>query len=149
MEFAVNVRSKGRQALIESTVRVLIHELKLTRSRWKLYIMTQRGMAKHEEMRGVVGPTPGYATHLTMVLDADLNTEALIEVICHEMVHVKQFALGQAKIVTRGKKTTFFWMGKPVNKLYWDRPWEQDAWRREKVLASRIYRAIYPMVDQK
>jgi hypothetical protein len=142
MEFAVNIRSQGRAALIESTVRVLINELKLTKSRWKLYIITQRGLVKNEEMRGVVGPTPGYKNHLTMILDADLNTESLIDVLCHEMVHVKQFALGQAKIVVCGKKTTFFWKGKPINKIYWDCPWEHDAWRREKVLASRIYRIL-------
>jgi hypothetical protein len=58
------------------------------------------------------------------------------------MVHVKQFALGQTQIKYRGKKPTFYWMGKRVQADYWDQPWEQEAWRRERVLASRIYKIL-------
>lgn len=93
-------------------------------------------------MRGVVGPDPDDSSHIVMLLDSALSHESLVETLCHEMVHVKQFALGHAKIKYRGKKATFHWMGRPVRAVYWDRPWEQEAWRREKVLASRIYKII-------
>jgi hypothetical protein len=135
-------RSKARQALIDSLVKVLIPELRLTRSRFKLIVKTERGLAKRDDMRGVVGPNPDNPSIIVMLLDSALDNEQLIDTLCHEMVHVKQFALGQAQIRYRGEKATFYWLGKRVRADYWDQPWEQDAWRREKVLASRIYKII-------
>lgn len=142
MQFQVIARSRARQALIDSMVRVLITELRLTRSRSFLTVRSEAGLIKNDHMRGVVGPDPADPTHIVMLLDSSLNNEVLVETLCHEMVHVKQFALGQAKVKYRGKKATFHWMGRPVRAVYWDQPWEQDAWRREKVLASRIYKII-------
>lgn len=142
MQFQVIARSRARQVLIDGIVQVLIQELKLTRSRSFLTVRTEAGLAKKDQMRGVVGPDPADPKHIVMLLDSALNHEDLVETLCHEMVHVKQFALGQAKIKYRGKRSTFHWMGRPVRAVYWDRPWEQDAWRREKVLASKIYKII-------
>ena len=142
MQYIVMCRSKARQALIDSLVKVLIPELRLTRSRFKLIVKTERGLAKRDDMRGVVGPNPDNPSIIVMLLDSALDNEQLIDTLCHEMVHVKQFALGQAQIRYRGEKATFYWLGKRVRADYWDQPWEQDAWRREKVLASRIYKII-------
>lgn len=142
MQFQVICKSKARRALIDSMVRVLIHELKLTRSRSFLTVRSEAGLAKQDQMRGVVGPDPNDPSHIVMLLDSALSHETLVETLCHEMVHVKQFALGQAKIKYRGKKATFHWLGKNIKASYWDQPWEQDAWRREKVLASKIYKII-------
>jgi hypothetical protein len=142
MQYQVICKSKARRVLIESMVRVLINELKLTRSRSVLTVKSEKGLIKKDQMRGVVGPDPADPSHIIMLLDSTLSNESLVETLCHEMVHVKQFALGQAKIKYRGKKATFHWMGRPVKAVYWDQPWEQDAWRREKVLASRIYKII-------
>jgi hypothetical protein len=142
MQYIVMCRSKARQALIDSLVKVLIPELRLTRSRFKLIVKTERGLAKRDDMRGVVGPNPDNPSIIVMLLDSALDNEQLIDTLCHEMVHVKQFALGQAQIRYRGEKATFYWLGKRVRADYWDQPWEQDAWRRERVLASRIYKII-------
>lgn len=142
MQFSVHSRNKGLAVLIENTVKVLIQELNLSNSKWELTIHTQKGLAKNDEMRGVVGPSE--QGQLIMLLDSKLSTDVLIETICHEMVHVKQFARGHARLEHRGKKTTFYWLGKKVKASYWDRPWEQEAWRKEKVLASKIYKIIAP-----
>jgi hypothetical protein len=140
MQFQVISKSKTRQALIDGMVRVLIHELKLTRSRSFLTVRSEAGLVKKDQMRGVVGPDSTNPAHIIMLLDSALSHEYLVETLCHEMVHVKQFALGQAKIKYRGEKATFHWLGKRVKAAYWDQPWEQDAWRRERVLASKIYK---------
>jgi hypothetical protein len=142
MQYQIVCHSKGRQALIESIVRVLITELKLTRSRCQLLVKTDRGLARRDGMRGAVGPDPGNSNLIVMLLDSNLNNEHLIDTLCHEMVHVKQFALGQTRIQYRGEKATFYWLGQRVKTCYWDQPWEQEAWRKEKVLASRIYKII-------
>jgi hypothetical protein len=142
MQYQIVCRSKGRLALIDSIVQVLIAELNLTRSRCSLVIKTERGLAVRDGMRGAVHPDPNNTTTILMLLDSALDSELLISTLCHEMVHVKQFALGQAQIRYRGKKPTFYWLGRRVKTGYWDQPWEQDAWRRERVLASRIYKII-------
>lgn len=142
MQHQVLSKSPARRILIEGVVRVLIHELKLTKSRKFLTVRSERGLIQRDQMRGVVGPDPDDANHIVMLLDSSLKHEDLIATLCHEMVHVKQFALGQAQIKYRGKKATFQWMGRSVRACYWDQPWEQDAWRKEKVLASRIYKIL-------
>jgi len=142
MQYQISCRSKGRQALIDSLLRVLIPELKLTRSRFNLLIKSDRGLAKRDGMRGVVWPNPDDPMSIVMLLDSALDSEFLVSTLCHEMVHVKQFALGQTQIKYRGEKPTFYWMGKRVRAVYWDQPWEQEAWRRERVLASRIYKIL-------
>lgn len=142
MQHQVICRSAKRQSLIEGVLRVLINELRLTKSRSFLTVRSQAGLVKQDEMRGVVGPDPNDSKHIIMLLDSQLDDETLISTLCHEMVHVKQFALGQARIQYRGKNPTFLWMGRKVKACYWDQPWEQDAWRREKVLASRIYKIL-------
>ena len=142
MQYQISCRSKGRRALIDSLLRVLIPELKLTRSRFNLLIKSDRGLSKRDGMRGVVWPNPDDPMSIVMLLDSALDSEFLVSTLCHEMVHVKQFALGQTQIKYRGKKPTFYWMGKPVREVYWDQPWEQEAWRRERVLASRIYKIL-------
>ena len=142
MQYQIVCRSKGRLALLDSLARVLIPELKLTRSRYRLLIISDCGLSKRDGMRGVVGLDPTNPTAIIMLLDSALDSELLISTLCHEMVHVKQFALGQTQVKYHGKKATFYWMGKRVQADYWDQPWEQDAWRRERVLASRIYKII-------
>jgi hypothetical protein len=47
---------------------------------------------------------------IVMLLDSALDSESLVCTLCHEMVHVKQFALGQTQIKYRGKKPTFCWL---------------------------------------
>jgi hypothetical protein len=142
MQYQIVCRSKSRLALIESIVPVLIAELRLTRSRFNLIVRTERGLMKRDGVRGGVGLGESDSNYIVMVLDSALDDEKLIEVLCHEMVHVKQFARGQTQVRYRGKKPTFYWMGQPVRSCYWDHPWEQEAWRRERVLASRIYKII-------
>ena len=142
MQYQIVCRSKGRSALIDSMLPVLIAELKLNRSRCNLIIKTICGLAKRDSMRGAVHPNPDDPNTIIMLLDSALDTELLISTLCHEMVHVKQFALGQTQIRYRGKKPTFYWLGRQIKASYWDQPWEQEAWRRERVLASRIYKIL-------
>jgi hypothetical protein len=68
--------------------------------------------------------------------------ENMIKALCHEMVHVKQFAkneLGRDYFVARrgkGPQLLTRWQGKiwyPKKKedAYWDSPWEIEAYGRE------------------
>jgi hypothetical protein len=67
--------------------------------------------------------------------------ESLVQILAHEMVHVKQHAKNelQSGVMTAtrgGLKMTSRWMGKiwkPKGKedAYWDAPWEIEAYGRE------------------
>jgi hypothetical protein len=73
-----------------------------------------------------------------MDLDSRLGMDKLIHTLAHEMVHVRQIAKGQ--LAYDGRK--IFWKGQrvyPKRMSYYNHPWEIDAWRNEKVLASRVW----------
>lgn len=137
MEITVETRSKGKQAFIKACATLFKQELKLSNSQYTLDIVFKKGLVK-EGMRGSVtkiGPR-----HLFMLLDSQLSGDKLIEVLAHEMVHVKQFAKGQIKSSRRG--TTYHWLGKNIRAKYYNQPWEIEAMSREKLLASKVYAII-------
>ena len=139
MEVAYNIPNKGTRAFVESVVSFFVQELKLQKSKYHLEVFTKRGMADGEGCRGTVtkiGPN-----FLVMFLDSKLDVERLVLTIAHEMVHVKQYARGQIKDIT-GRKQTRYWMGKKVNKTYFNQPWELEAFSKERVLANKIFQII-------
>ena len=78
---------------------------------------------------------------ILMQLESKLKTGRLIEVIAHEMVHVKQTVRGQLA----SKGVSLFWRGKKVlcSKInYYDRPWEIEAWSKQTLLSNKIFRLL-------
>jgi hypothetical protein len=136
MKVVVDMRKSGRKAMIEGCITLFIRELKLEKSKATLLVFSRKDMEKETSAAGMVYP---YAHGLiTMDLDSKLRMEKLIHTIAHEMVHVRQIAKGQ--LTYQGKK--IFWKGKqyyPKRMSYYDHPWEIDAWRNERVLASRVW----------
>lgn len=61
-----------------------------------------------------------------------------LRTICHEMVHVKQYAKGEMRQSWRPAKMTRF-NGElyPDDMDYWDQPWEIEAFGREDGLYTR------------
>lgn len=60
--------------------------------------------------------------------------------VAHEMVHLKQFVMGELKD-GMVPATTTMWKGRLVNEIktnYWDLPWEIEAFGREKGLYHRF-----------
>jgi len=58
----------------------------------------------------------------------------ILKTLAHEMVHVKQIAKGQLSLSKRNKN---LWFGQRILKEYHERPWEQEAFARERLLATR------------
>ena len=67
-------------------------------------------------------------------LDKTLNVQELIETICHEMIHVKQYATGE--LVEKGKNILY------KNCLYESSsdssPWEKEAYEKEIIFADKF-----------
>jgi len=66
-----------------------------------------------------------------------LPLRKVLETVCHEMVHVKQYARGELYEGSRIPKHR--WQGKWLDKDpdYWDQPWEIEAAGREAGLFIR------------
>ena len=132
MEIKIVSRSNPRKIAIELVTKFLRKELKLERSTFVLTIYTMSGLRKREGYNGVVAQTG--EREITMMVDSRLVEGELVQCVAHEMVHVKQIAKGQ---LTLDKFSRQLWLGQRVNKVYYERPWEQEAFARERLLASR------------
>lgn len=70
--------------------------------------------------------------------DCSLRLRRILETIAHEMVHVKQWAMGEMREMSRPANKTK-WKGQlfETEMEYWDRPWEIEAHGREVGLFIR------------
>ncbi len=139
MNYVVDMRKSDRKDFIEGIVQLFIRELKLSTSKKELIIFTKKGFEKETGAAGMVYPYD--ENIITMDIDSQLTPERLVDVLSHEMVHVKQLAKGQLKY--KGKK--IYWKGNYVNhkKLsYYDHPWEHEAWKNQKLLAGKVWKIL-------
>ena len=68
-------------------------------------------------------------------INPHLGARGILETLAHEMVHVKQFALGE--LIWTEKHTHPKWQGRKIDydaTSYWDLPYEIEAHGREKGL---------------
>ena len=139
MIYVVDMRKGDRRDLIEGIIELFIRELKLESSKKELAVFPRKGFEKETGAAGMVYP---YSENLiTMDIDSHLSIDKLVDVLSHEMVHVKQIAKGQLQY--KGKK--IYWKGKYINHKkvsYYDHPWEHEAWKNQKILASRVWKIL-------
>ena len=68
---------------------------------------------------------------IDIVLANDLSDKEFMVTLAHEMVHVKQLAMGE--LIVCPDSLDLSWYKKPRNKKssYWDTPWEKEAEEKE------------------
>ena len=67
-----------------------------------------------------------------------LSIYELISTVCHEMVHVKQYAKGELRWCN--KKNNNMWKKSVKNDIpYDDQPWEKEAYKLETKLAMEFF----------
>jgi len=74
-------------------------------------------------------------------VDSTQGLQAMLETVCHELVHVKQYARGELKDLARSN-VCCKWKGKKINydhQNYYDHPWEIEAHGRERGLFLRWF----------
>jgi len=147
MDLDLDMRSSDKKLLIESCINFYAEKLNIKNRNFILLVKTVKNLRKDEGLNGYVGTVrkdcivdkskKAYA----MGLDSRIKTEDLVETIAHEMIHVKQKVLGQLRYEGR----TTYWLGKKVicSKInYFDQPWEQEAWSKQKLLAVQIFKIL-------
>lgn len=154
MECTVLMRSCDRKVLIESCIKFYARELKIENHKFEL-IVERLNLRKVSGADGNICElikkkkyrTKNEKKLILMRLESKLNLERLVEVIAHEMVHVKQTVRGQ--LSSNGIST--FWRGKKVicSKInYYDRPWEIEAWSKQTLLTIKVFRLIDKMYEK-
>ena len=132
MKIEIVTSSVKRRIVIDLVTTFLTKELKLENSTYGLTIYNAPGLRKREGNNGMVAKTGD--REMQMFVDGGLNECDLILCLAHEMVHVKQIAKGQLSLSKRNKN---LWFGQRILKEYHERPWEQEAFARERLLATR------------
>jgi hypothetical protein len=70
-------------------------------------------------------------------IDKNLSLYDLVSTVCHEMVHVKQYARKELRCDRDGNQ---MWKkGKFNNVQYEDAPWEKEAFKLERGLALKCF----------
>ena len=139
MNLCMEMRQSDRKMLIEACVQFYAKELKIDKSDFTLFVFSSKDIVKDEGANGMAIPIADKV--YSVMLNSRMDSEKLIEVIAHEMVHIKQFVKGQLK--RKGRQ--IFWMGKRYVRSrvnYYDHPWEHDAWSKEKFLAAKIFKIL-------
>jgi len=141
MNIVLGIRSKHRRQLAEKSIQFFINELKLNRSRFNLTVISQKDLHKDEDAFGFVFHLDD--REIAMILDSRMNYKNLVETIAHEMIHVKQIAKGTLKHYIKRGKIYRTWCGKKVKDVeYHRRPWELEAFRKEKELTYNFVHHI-------
>ena len=120
-----------------TTVHQMIAEL-LPRFRTLDIEVVFRTFKKDEGAVGFCGMTDNNRT-FEIEIDKKMGINELVTTICHEMVHVKQYARNEMNDgIVKGRAR---WKSKYIkmDTNYWDLPWEKEAYRMEKKLADAIW----------
>jgi len=147
MDLDLDMRSSDKKLLIESCINFYAEKLNIKNKNFILIVSTVKNLRKIKGLNGYVGIVrkellidKSIKTY-AMGLDSRIKIEDLIETIAHEMVHIKQKVLGQLRY--EGRST--YWLGKKVicSRIdYYDQPWEQEAWSKQKLLAVQIFKIL-------
>ena len=135
MEIQVLTHSKTLPETLSKAAGFFAKELKLTKSKYKVIIVTDPGL-KAEGNNGLCARTG--EREISIALYSRLNLAKMLYTLAHEMVHVKQIAKGQYTYTRRGNTFKQYWLGKRVKARYLDRPWEIEAFQRENLLVERL-----------
>lgn len=137
MEIFVDSRSSMRANLINVAAQFYARELNMENLTTNISIRTVRGLRKTLGFRGAITQLSRY--ELSIAIDSQLDIEDLFTTLAHEMVHAKQYARGQLKsVITKNGNLTYQWLGYIYESEYVDSPWEQEAFRRERLLANQL-----------
>jgi hypothetical protein len=141
MRIIVRTHSKVKKDFTKVCATYFMQYFNLHNSNYKLSINFVSKLLSESKVYGLTYKVA--EKHIVMDIDSKLPMDVLIGTLAHEIVHVKQFILGQLREykVVNGK-TVWAWCGKPVRKKYFSQPWEVEAYSMEHDLSMMILEMI-------
>ena len=126
--------------------------MKYTHNYMKIFLDTADTEIINEHFK--TGLIDGVTTNPTLIMKSGRNPEEvyqeikdigiteLVTTVCHEMVHIKQYARNEMtdECVQFGAAT---WKGRKVSPKvsYYDLPWEKEAYRLQDSLALMVWKS--------
>ena len=89
MNLCMEMRQSDRKMLIEACVQFYAKELKIDKSDFTLFVFSSKDIVKEQGANGMAIPIDDKV--YSVFLNSRMDSEKLIEVIAHEMVHIKQY----------------------------------------------------------
>jgi hypothetical protein len=136
MEYLIHARSSLKKKYLEHILPKMLKDLKLEKSRKCLVVTLEKDCED-------LGCTVNFdAIHgYIVVLRSTQSIASLGVTLAHELVHVKQMAIGKLKTTTQG---AHFWAGVRYKKStpYYSRPWELDAFSKQEMVFRRAIEDI-------
>ena len=86
---------------------------------------------EHDQAYCVNTSETSTARQFEISVDAGMGKRSILLALAHEMVHVKQYALGELKYNRRQRLHRFQGVSYHPNYMYWEQPWEIEAFGRE------------------
>lgn len=142
MEYKIEA-SKIVSRVIESVIQSIFDQCKLTKSKSAILIKVTSDMPSDSD--GLVSYIEEADCYLVLVKSpksfTTANMKNMLTILAHEMVHVKQYALGIMKITPSGHT---IWNGKTYRKNinYLQSPWEIDAFSRQELITRRALESV-------
>jgi hypothetical protein len=139
MDIQANCRSKLKREVLVELAQAYALLLKLDKNPKSVTIVTRRDVQSSFEADGFATEHDG---QYFIFLQSTLKQDKMARILAHEMVHIKQFVLGQLKIKPHNKRYGYFWLGKLTKNKYLDRPWEIEAYSKESLLMHKAFELI-------
>jgi hypothetical protein len=148
MKIHVNTKDRELKEIIVSAVTWYANKLMSARmvKSLSITIKLKKNLSKKDGDEGRTSweDSNHRPKEFTIEVDANISTREILEVLAHEMVHVKQFATGELFQYFTGKhKDLMRWHGQVINNdvEYWDQPWEIEAYGMQLGLITRWFDA--------
>lgn len=143
MQITIKNANRSQKRYAESVVKFCASKLMSKRlgNALEIHLSFIPGLAEtHNENGACIWEDDNHLPReFTIEIDKNLSLRRALESICHEMVHVKQFASGQMKDMMSNRDHVK-WEGEVLDRTsmdYWDLPWEIEANGRETGLFVR------------
>jgi|TARA_B110000977_G_C11032355_1_gene475777 hypothetical protein len=135
MHVTISGGSKSQKKYVRSVAKFCVTKLMPRLVKSDLHLKIKLSKLKSEELGYCLplvddGDRADRPRYFEIELNSKLILRKLLVALCHEIVHVKQFAQGELYDSMSNEKTR--WQGKwIVAPEYWERPWEWAAYGRE------------------
>ena len=80
-----------------------------------------------------------YPKAFKIELASNVPMDTLLETLCHECIHLYQYATGKLEELSRRPVFRYAGSHYPVNMNYWKQPWEIEAHERSRPLLEEYY----------
>ncbi len=139
MNLEIHTKSEDKRKLLEALGKTYAKMLKINNRKGNVFISTKRDVRTGHDADGV---TLGLEKDIFIFIQSTLGFADTARVLAHEMVHAKQYLLGQIKHHEHRGKCYTYWMGKINKNDYLNQPWEVAAYSQESILMHKALKTL-------